>query len=358
MHKDKACYEEDIKTKGGKLHEQDCTKDPTSGEETCEANAEFDQGTADGCEYSQDDWAETDPNGLWQKDGQYYYERGFGLMGLKGHAEYTEFSKAVFGDEKVLTENPNLIFTYDEHFPILALAVHIWRYMGMYHSALPSSHDVVTGFWQPTEAHTALNLKSGDFCTLVSVVAAQVVLRESADKGKTWPTDDMLKPSDVEMVADGSLGKAAFAMATIFNLKPPGPAEYDWECSETGAWPEPDREANPYVDLYLDTVPVLDADDVPTGATVVAPVPYHTSYTLLVEGDPKRAGMDHARPTETITARRAANSYSGAYCIPWDNEDGNNPQPWDAYAVGDATGEKNACAFMDYMIDDNGTPAP
>lgn len=43
-----------------------------------------------------------------------YYARGFGLLSLQGVKEYSEFSKAVFGDETVLGLNPDLIYGYND----------------------------------------------------------------------------------------------------------------------------------------------------------------------------------------------------------------------------------------------------
>lgn len=108
-----------------------------------------------------------------------YYERGFGMMGIFGAEEYNEFSKAVFGDEMTLADDPSLLFSYNEgDFQILPVAVGIWRYMQSYHSALPSAHDVITGLWTPTEAQTEAGLAGPhDFCTLVSVVAAGISMR-------------------------------------------------------------------------------------------------------------------------------------------------------------------------------------
>lgn len=107
-------------------------------------------------------------------DSKVYYARGFGMMHLYGALEYSEFSKAVFGDEETIGTNPDLIYTYNEEdeFQFLPLAVLMWRYMQSYHSALPSPHDVVTGFWTPNEAEVEAGLAGpADFCSLAAIVA-------------------------------------------------------------------------------------------------------------------------------------------------------------------------------------------
>lgn len=105
-------------------------------------------------------------------------------MGLRGSEEYSEFSKALYGDEKVLTNDADMFYSFtvgDSDLRMLPIAVLLWRYLGSYHAGLPTAHDVVTGFWQPTEAEALAGLKGPhDFCTLVSLVAAQYSLREAA----------------------------------------------------------------------------------------------------------------------------------------------------------------------------------
>lgn len=101
------------------------------------------------CKNQYADWDDTDE--WWQNADKYYYERGFGLFGLEDSEEYSEFSKAVFGDEWTLADTPEIVFTYngeDEDFQVLPLAILFWRHMQSYHSGLPSTHDLVTGFFE------------------------------------------------------------------------------------------------------------------------------------------------------------------------------------------------------------------
>ena len=133
------------------------------------------------CEYRLDGWANT--AGTNESASAYYYDRGFGVLGIKGSDEYTEFSKAVFQDEFTLTNNPNLMFTFsgeeEGQFQLLPVAALVWRYMQSYHSGLPSGHDVITGMWEPSEAETAAGLKGPhDFCTFVNVVASAYLMKE------------------------------------------------------------------------------------------------------------------------------------------------------------------------------------
>jgi len=61
-----------------------------------------------------------------------YYARGFGLLSLYAPLEYSEFSKAVFGDEETLGMNPELVYSYSggaDEFQFIPLAILIWRYM-------------------------------------------------------------------------------------------------------------------------------------------------------------------------------------------------------------------------------------
>jgi len=55
--------------------------------------------------------------------------------------------------------DPMLIFNYSEgDFQILPVAVLLWRYLGVYHAGLPTVHDLVTGFWTPSDAEAAVGL--------------------------------------------------------------------------------------------------------------------------------------------------------------------------------------------------------
>lgn len=120
---------------------------------------------------------------------------------------------------------------------MLPIAVLLWRYLGSYHAGLPTAHDVVTGFWQPTEAEAEAGLQGPhDFCTLVSLVAAQYSLREAVLQAGTddaW--DHVLAASEIPVVADGALGYAAMMLATAFGLDVP--EDYDGTCSNVAAWP-------------------------------------------------------------------------------------------------------------------------
>jgi len=100
-------------------------------------------------------------------------------LGLKGPKDYTEFSKAIFGNEFELTEEPDLVFTYEVGgFGILPVAILFWRYLQSYHSGLPSAHDVITGLWTPSEKEELAGLKSPhDFCTFVNQVGATYMMK-------------------------------------------------------------------------------------------------------------------------------------------------------------------------------------
>jgi len=263
-----------------------------------------------------------------------YYDRGFGLMGIFGAEEYNEFSKAVFGDEMTLADDPDLLFTYSEgDFQILPVAVMIWRYMQSYHSALPSAHDVITGLWTPTEAEAEAGLAGPhDFCTLVSVVAAGISMRtqsllirypaltenedEPVEVANELPDDcdwDCLLVdavvSDIESIADGSLGWAAYQMAVAFGLDVED-EEYDLTCSSIGKWPEPVEDS--YTNIYLDGECTTEGEgDAAVTTCDVEFVAHHTMYSAFVEGDYKRLVMDlyGAEAGTDIEARREENSF-------------------------------------------------
>jgi hypothetical protein len=315
--------------------------------------ASFSGGDMTDCQYKDDDYVDT-----WninEAADQGYFERGFGVLGLKGSDEYSEFSKAVFGDEDTLTNDANLMFTFsDGDFQVLPVAALVWRYMQSYHSGLPSGHDVITGMWEPTEAEAAAGLTGPhDFCTFVSQVAAAVSMKEYGcayagymvyydedheDAGEPYyfefyynsdneyycAYDDEWGSTEaygIPPINDGSLGWAAYQMTLAFGLETD--EDYDVTCYGVEAWPAP--EADSYVNLYMDVVLDTEADD---GSYTIIDVPYHTSYSFFQEGDLKRAIMDLALPDTPRAERRAEYVFDGKYCIYWDNYEGWNPQPW------------------------------
>lgn len=172
------------------------------------------------CDLQDDTWANTDY--YWQDVTQYYYSRGYGILDISGPLEYNEYSKAVFGDEWTLAEDPNLLWTYGGDFPILTIGVLMWRYLSSYHSGIPSGHDVMTGFWQPSEEEEAAGLKghdgiSPDFCTYISAIAAAYTMKEyGAEIDENGDANEngwnSTAPDSIDSIADGSLGWAAFQM--------------------------------------------------------------------------------------------------------------------------------------------------
>jgi hypothetical protein len=128
-------------------------------------------------------------------------------------------------------------------------------------------------------------------------------------------------PEEIDSVADGSLGWAAYQMTLQFDLET---EDYDLTCYGVEAWPAPDG-VREYSNLYLEVTEDTEADD---GSLTVIDVPYHTSYSFFQEGDYKRAAMDAAEPDVAMATRRTSYTYAGKYCMYWDNWDGMNPQPW------------------------------
>jgi hypothetical protein len=67
----------------------------------------------------------------------------------------------------------------------LTFAVHLWRYMSYQVKELPSLHDVVTGYWKPTQdeknARLAETDSNGtpDLCTVLSLAVADRNITEA-----------------------------------------------------------------------------------------------------------------------------------------------------------------------------------
>jgi hypothetical protein len=74
--------------------------------------------------------------------GKKYYGRG--PMQLSYNGNYGKASDCIFGDKKVLLNNPDLVDTD----PVVAFKAAIWFWM-MPETYKPSAHDVMIGKWQP-----------------------------------------------------------------------------------------------------------------------------------------------------------------------------------------------------------------
>lgn len=94
--------------------------------------------------------------------GKKYYGRG--AKQVSYNFNYGPFSKVMFGDVKVLLNNPELISTQGW----LAVASGFWFYMTP-QSPKPSIHEVVTGFWVPNDADKAANFQRG-FGTTINII--------------------------------------------------------------------------------------------------------------------------------------------------------------------------------------------
>jgi len=124
--------------------------------------------------------------------------------------------------------------------------------------------------------------------------------------------DNIVSMQDIEPVADGSLGWAAYQMTQAFGLEVPD--EYDLTCQGVGPWPRPEDDT--YVPLFMKL-----------GDSGVAVVGYHTPYNLLIEGDAKRFYLDSdpSAASTSLLDRRTGAEYDGISCMYWDNISGDRP---------------------------------
>ena len=211
--------------------------------------------------------------GVEQVYTKLYYARGAGPLPLRGSMDYTEFSKAWFGDEATLGATPELLLTWGQpagsvylgalHGP-LPWAVALWRYVTPAHPWLPSMHEVVSGMWKPKahEVTAKLGAVRGDFCTMASLLAAMKAVRGGSGSGAT--TAEMLvqarglfanvsaagtasadpktllpnAPHQLPHLRNGALGEAYKSLAGALGITAPTSA-YDYTCALTAAWPVP-----------------------------------------------------------------------------------------------------------------------
>jgi hypothetical protein len=104
--------------------------------------------------------------------GQKYYGRG--PMQLSYNGNYGYASDCIFGDKKVLLNNPGLV----ETDPVAAFKTAIYFWMTP-QTLKPSAHDVMTGKWQPNAADKAAGRTPG-FGMTINIVNGQV----ECDKGE------------------------------------------------------------------------------------------------------------------------------------------------------------------------------
>lgn len=95
-------------------------------------------------------------------DGKRYYGRG--AKQVSYNFNYGPFSKVIFGDVKVLLNDPDRVAREGW----LAVASGFWFYMTP-QSPKPSIHEVVTGFWVPNSKDAASNFKRG-FGTTINII--------------------------------------------------------------------------------------------------------------------------------------------------------------------------------------------
>jgi predicted chitinase len=98
--------------------------------------------------------------------GKKYYGRG--PMQLSYNGNYGYASDCIFGDKKILLNNPALV----ETDPVVAFKTAIYFWMTP-QTLKPSAHDVITGKWQPGAADKAAGRTPG-FGMTINIINGQV----------------------------------------------------------------------------------------------------------------------------------------------------------------------------------------
>ncbi|MCJ8210901.1 chitinase [Mucilaginibacter sp. RS28] len=98
--------------------------------------------------------------------GQKYYGRG--PMQISYNGNYGYASDCIFGDKKILLNNPSLV----ETDPVIAFKTAIYFWMTP-QTKKPSAHDVMTGKWQPKADDVAKGRKPG-FGMTINIVNGEV----------------------------------------------------------------------------------------------------------------------------------------------------------------------------------------
>lgn len=102
----------------------------------------------------------------------------------------------------------------------VTFAVHLWRYMNYQVKELPSLHDVVTGYWRPTEAERGVMQPTDrngtpDMCAVLSLAVADRNITEAiATVG--FSEAEAPRASTVKQVSNEHMAKAWTYMHRIF----------------------------------------------------------------------------------------------------------------------------------------------
>ena len=107
--------------------------------------------------------------------GQKYYGRG--PMQLSYNGNYGYASDCIFGDKKVLLNNPGLVQTD----PVVAFETAIYFWMTP-QTRKPSAHDVMTGKWQPSADDKAKGRTPG-FGMTINIVNGEVECNKGDNSG-------------------------------------------------------------------------------------------------------------------------------------------------------------------------------
>lgn len=225
-------------------------------------------------------------------------------------------SEDTFGKfpEKVMTEGNPIGEFEGSQISGMPIAVALWRYTQYYHSFLPSMHDVIVGMWKPRTHEKAAGLEEGKFCSVVSLVVAMSALR--AAPGKGWAPVKTMLINETAFITDGSLGEAYRNIYRAFGIRiaDQGTKEgqYDYKCSKTKNWPEPDSK-----DTKSRQMIFLKPNTTSGKCEFTAE---KSAYNAFQEGDVKRCFMDSstADKDKKMTERRASIKDDRQACKLWD----------------------------------------
>jgi hypothetical protein len=110
--------------------------------------------------------------------GKTYYGRG--PMQLSYNGNYGYASNCIFGDPKILLNNPELV----EKDPVVAFKAAIYFWMTP-ETHKPSAHDVMTGKWQPTANDKAHGRTTPGFGMTINIVNGDIECGKGDNYGMT-----------------------------------------------------------------------------------------------------------------------------------------------------------------------------
>ncbi len=213
-----------------------------------------------GCGYNSECSASNWQTEIWpcgkNADGSFVKYYGRGAKQLSYHYNYGPFSQAMFGDARVLLNDPDQVA---ESWLNVASAVFFFVYP---QSPKPSMLHVIDGTWQPNATDQAAGIQAG-FGATINIINGGIECNSGVDKPQ-------------------ALNRIAYYQQFSNYLNSPIPASEKLGCTDMAPFSTSGAGA---LLIYWDQDWSYNANNPGGGTFACKGVGYQTAYSALVEGD-------------------------------------------------------------------------